>query len=110
MVDALSLDEIGVMETTDKTFLSNDYLRHYERMLSSFRDEDINIIEIGVAEGASLRTWRRYFSKARIIGIDIHPAARRHAREAENVFVEIGCRMIRNCSTASRISIRQASL
>lgn len=86
----VSLDLIGISEGTDKHSLQHDYLRHYERMFEPFRDAEIDIIEIGVAQGASLRTWRRFFSRARIVGIDIHPDCRRHADESRGVIVEIG--------------------
>jgi hypothetical protein len=53
------LDVIGVMEGTDKSSvvgLACDYLRHYDELFQKWRRDDINIIEIGVLGGASLRT------------------------------------------------------
>ncbi len=85
-----SLDLIGISEGTDKHSLLHDYLRHYERMFDRFRAAEIDLIEIGVANGASLRTWRRFFSKARIIGIDVVQACQVFADEANHVIVEIG--------------------
>ena len=35
------------------------------------RDSKINILEIGIENGDSLRIWREYFSKANICGVDI---------------------------------------
>ena len=86
--DAPSLDLIGIAEGTNKHSLNLDYLRHYERMFSRFRHEPIDFMEIGVFNGASLRTWRRFFPRARIIGVDIDPRCARHADD--NVVVEIG--------------------
>lgn len=37
------------------------------------------MLEIGLAAGASLRTWRRYFTRAVLVGIDIDPSCLRFA-------------------------------
>ena len=84
----LSLDLIGIESGTDKASLGGDYLRHYERIFSHLRDEEFNFIEIGVFQGASVRMWERFFSRAKIIGVDIDPGCRRHA--SDRVAIEIG--------------------
>ena len=48
----------------------------------------ILLLEIGVAEGASLRIWETYFQRASIVGIDINEGARKHA--TQRCKVEIG--------------------
>jgi len=87
-MEELSLDLIGIAEGTDKHSLHHGYLRHYERLFRSFRDEPIELLEIGIAAGASLRTWRRFFSRARIIGVDVNPNCVRYS--SDNIVVEIG--------------------
>jgi Methyltransferase domain len=85
------LDLIGVVEGTDKSSavnLSWDYLRHYDELFQKWRHEPINLIEIGVAAGASMRTWLRYFDKATLIGIDTNPVCRNIA--GGRVVIEIG--------------------
>ena len=47
---------IGIREATDKSSLIGDYLRHYEKLFASLRDEEFSFIEIGVFHGASART------------------------------------------------------
>jgi hypothetical protein len=84
----LSFDSLGIIAGTDKSSLGHDYLRHYERIFSQFRDQPINVIEIGVSRGASLRIWPEYFRTATIIGIDIRPEYKQH--EKGRVTVEIG--------------------
>jgi hypothetical protein len=84
----MSLDYIGILEGTDKTSLSADYLRHYERILGKLRIEPIQLLEIGVAEGASLRTWERFLPFATIIGVDNNKGCLRFA--GDRVTVEIG--------------------
>jgi hypothetical protein len=82
---------IGAILGTDKSSIvsqSWDYLRHYDSVFHPFRDDDINVIEVGVAGGHSLRLWQWYFSAARIIGVDIMPTAKRYA--GGRATVEIG--------------------
>ena len=66
-----SLDALGIREGTDKSSLFNDYLRHYDQRFATLRGGRINIIEIGIGSGGSLRMWRSYFPEATIIGVDI---------------------------------------
>ncbi|HUB10663.1 MAG TPA: hypothetical protein VMB34_01795 [Acetobacteraceae bacterium] len=88
-VDAiLSLDKLGMQEATDKCGLDHDYLRHYDRAFAQWRDSPINLIEIGVMNGASARMWKRYFRCAQIIGIDIKPDCKQF--EEDRVRIEIG--------------------
>jgi tetratricopeptide (TPR) repeat protein len=82
------LDLIGIKLGTDKSRLRQDYLRQYERLMTGFRDRPITLLEIGIAHGASLRTWEIYFPRASIVGVDIEPATRRFARK--HVTIEIG--------------------
>ena len=79
-MDGLSLDAIGLAQGTDKASAHHDYLRVYERFFHPLRNRPLNILEIGVLGGASLRTWEAYFPHARIVGADINPIARRQHR------------------------------
>jgi len=72
-----SLNEIGLSTGTDKASTMHDYLGVYERHLSHLRDRDFLLIEIGVHQGASLAMWKEFFSRARIIGVDINRSCRR---------------------------------
>jgi len=60
-------DECG----TDKTI--HRYLAHYEARFATRRDDPVTLLELGVLKGASLRTWRDYFSRGKIYGIDLVP-------------------------------------
>ncbi len=82
------LDVAGFLEGTLKSSAWADILRHYERHFAEFRDQDIEILEIGVDNGSSLAIWKQYFRRARFIGVDINPACRRFA--GERVSIEIG--------------------
>lgn len=87
----VDLDVIGALEGSDKSSsvrVSWDYLRHFETLLAEYRHPPINVLEIGVLQGASLRIWKWFFTQAEITGIDINPDCLRHA--GERVTVEIG--------------------
>ena len=47
------------------------FLKIYNEYFKNFKNEEINILEIGVDKGKSLELWRSYFTKAKICGIDI---------------------------------------
>ena len=51
---------------------AHSYIEHYyENAFKPYRNKDITLLEIGIAQGQSLRMWREYFTNARIIGYDI---------------------------------------
>ena len=64
-----TLKQIGKKYPTSKN--KTGFIPIYEHFLDSLREKEINILEIGVDQGDSLRLWRDYFSKAKICGIDI---------------------------------------
>jgi Flp pilus assembly protein TadD len=85
------LDVIGALTGTDKSSSVSwgwDYLRHYDELFSRWRYSQINVIEIGVANGSSLAAWERYFDRATLVGIDIAPECLRFAHD--RVIVRIG--------------------
>jgi hypothetical protein len=84
----IPLDLIGIRRATDKSSLTGDYLRHYERIFTDFRNEAFTLLEIGVFRGGSVRTWEEFFANARIVGVDIDPSCRSYA--SERVRIEIG--------------------
>jgi hypothetical protein len=82
------LDLIGGVMGTDKSSAGHNYLVHYDRLLKDLRSEAFNFIEIGIFKGASLATWRAYFGRATVVGVDIHESCREYAKDG--VIVEIG--------------------
>lgn len=55
--------------------LAHNYTKVYDEVMSPFRDEPINLLEIGLwcpyFPGASVKAWNLYFSKANYFGVDI---------------------------------------
>src|SRR5437588_12397337 len=84
----MTLNDPGILHGTDKTSLSNDYLRHYEEIFAPFRDRAITLCEIGIAQGASLKVWGEYFPKAQILGIDNNSQCKQY--EGQRIRVAIG--------------------
>lgn len=48
----------------------HSYLHVYEKLLEPYRETALNVLEIGIFKGDSLRMWFEYFTKANIYGID----------------------------------------
>ena len=74
-----SLDRIGLKYGTDKASNHHDFLHFYERFFDPLRNQPVTLLEVGVYQGGSIRTWEEYFASGRIVGIDIDPATRRFA-------------------------------
>ena len=86
------LHEMGKLHGTDKwdrshTFLGESYLDVYERYLEPLRGTQINVLELGVRDGNSLRLWKEYFPKANIFGIDFNPRCKEHDEERIEVLI-----------------------
>lgn len=65
----MTLDEIGLKHATDKSSSGHRYLGFYERLFPA-RTQWIQILEVGIQFGNSLRTLKEYFPNATIVGID----------------------------------------
>jgi hypothetical protein len=75
-----SLGRLGRLYGTDKidrvhTHGGRTNCDIYESYLGRWREKKFTLLEIGVLNGASLRMWRSYFPRARVLGMDIDPAA-----------------------------------
>lgn len=62
------LCQLGRKHKTDKP--GNGYTRVYYELMKKFRNEPVNIFEIGVYFGASIKMWEEFFPKGKICGID----------------------------------------
>lgn len=75
------LEELGVKYNTDKAGMykrrgnfvkGHDYLKYYELFLSTLKDDNFTLVELGCYTGASLKMWKEYFENAHIIGVDLN--------------------------------------
>jgi hypothetical protein len=62
------LHDIGKKYGTDK--VEHDFLNHYEKYTNHFRYNDVNVMEIGVFHGASIKMWHEYFPNGTIYAVD----------------------------------------
>lgn len=85
--EAMTLDELGLHHGTDKASGNHGYLPIYETFFAPMRGREIVLLEIGVKAGASLRVWRDYFPKGRIVGVDIRSPVR--AIEGGRISIEV---------------------
>lgn len=74
---APSLTELGRTFGTDKAGVHH-YTQHYERHLGPLRGESFTLLEIGIGGyakegkgGASLRMWKAFFPRVRVVGLDV---------------------------------------
>lgn len=70
------LDELAIKHNSDKSSRFHNYTPKYDKILSSYRNKFTSILEIGVAQGQSIKMWTDYFTKATIHGADISAASK----------------------------------
>jgi hypothetical protein len=64
------------------------YFDVYDLLLQKYQDKPITFVEVGIWGGGSLFMWRDFFGpKARIIGIDLNPAAIKWEKEGFEIFI-----------------------
>ncbi|GEM_PF-1645756 len=78
--ESLSLLELSrTAQPTLRAVKSDYYFDFYEELFSQLRDAPLNILEVGVFRGGSTLLFAKYFSRARILGVDIQePPAEFH--------------------------------
>ncbi len=71
-----------------KSVKHSTYFEVYDELFSKFRNKKITFVEIGILGGGSLFMWRKFFGpKARIIGIDLNPDAKKWTKYGFVVFI-----------------------
>jgi hypothetical protein len=71
-----------------KSIKHSTYFRSYEHFFEKYRGKEFTFMEIGVLSGGSLFMWRDYFGpKARIIGIDLNPNAKKWEKDGFEIFI-----------------------
>jgi hypothetical protein len=83
-----TLNNLAKAHGTDKSSDIHNYCVKYEKYLPFNRYDKLNILEIGVLDGKSLLTWKDYFYRSNILGVDINPDCKKY--EEDRIFVEIG--------------------
>jgi lipopolysaccharide biosynthesis glycosyltransferase len=70
------LDAFAIKHKADKSSLYHNFAVKYDRLFGGIRESVRSVLEIGVAQGQSLRMWADYFPSALIHGADISEASR----------------------------------
>ena len=107
------MDKIGSDLKTDKCHSGNDYLRKYEFFLERWENESINVLELGVLKGASIKMWGEYFKKATIYGVDIDVNAKKYEGSNRKIIIRDLSRknnLIELCKLSPTIIIDDASI
>jgi hypothetical protein len=81
------LNQLANKHNTDKSNLYHNYADIYELFFYKFKDQNINLLEIGVLLGNSLRMWKEYFPKGNIFGIDINPECKKCEEDRIKIFI-----------------------
>jgi demethylmacrocin O-methyltransferase len=83
------LNRLALVFGTDK-WGCHWYTQHYRRYFEPLKKKRLNVLEIGVGGyenpdkgGGSLRMWKAYFRRSRIVGIDIHDKTRFRERRVD---------------------------
>jgi O-antigen biosynthesis protein len=76
------------------------YLNEYQRLFSPYRDDPIQLLEIGIQNGGSLEIWSKYFPKAnKIVGCDINERCKLLQYNDPRIRVVIGNANSEECQT-----------
>jgi len=70
------LDGMAIIHRSDKSSRFHNYAVKYDKILSPYRELFSSVLEIGVAQGQSIKMWTDYFPKAIIHGADISPLSK----------------------------------
>lgn len=71
-----------------KSVKHSTYFEIYDELFSRYRNKNITFVEIGIFGGGSLFMWREFFGpKARIIGIDLNPNAKKWEEHGFEIYI-----------------------
>ena len=65
----MTLKKLFIKYKSDK--YRHQYYKVYDLFLTQKKNRKLNILEIGVADGSSIKAWSDYFKYSKIIGVDI---------------------------------------
>jgi len=64
------------------------YFAAYDALFQAYQNKEIVFVEVGVLNGGSLFMWREFFGpKARIIGVDLNPAAKKWEQDGFEIHI-----------------------
>lgn len=76
------------MRSPYRSIKHSTYFAVYDDLFAKYRGKAITFVEIGILGGGSLFMWRDFFGpEARIIGIDLHPGAKKWEDHGFEIFI-----------------------
>jgi hypothetical protein len=66
----MTLDFLALKYETDKGPKDHGYMKFYEQYFAPIRLQIRAMLEVGIADGKSLKVWEDYFPRAKIYGVD----------------------------------------
>lgn len=83
-----SLDQIAIETGTDKNSKCHAYSQYYSLFFEPIRFKELNLLEVGVYHGDSLRLWREYFPNAMILGADIVDSSKHDEERIKTIIMD----------------------
>lgn len=87
-----TLVELCQRHPTDKCPFHHNYVVLYDMLFGPLRNRPLRFLEIGVAQGHSVRLWEAYFPAAQIYGLDIEDKSRHDTPRIKTVVADQGKR------------------
>lgn len=84
-----ALDELAIKYKIDKSSNFHDYCKKYQKYIPFSRDQNLKILELGIAEGGSLNLFSEYYYNSIVVGVDIEERCKQYSNN-KNIFTEIG--------------------
>lgn len=86
-VEGIGLSDKGDRHPSHKHF----YIDAYDNLFSAWKDEPIQLMELGIASGASLLLWSQYFTKGIVTGLDVvEPVRKEYLQSLPNTNMIFG--------------------
>ena len=81
-----SLEELFIHYGTDKSNKGHGYTKFYEKHLNTYKNDKINILEIGSFSGSSASSFSKYFPLSKVFCLDINISKFKYRSKQINVF------------------------
>jgi hypothetical protein len=87
--EGANLTQLADFYKTDKGTIKHLYTPVYERWMKDKRLEHVDLLEIGVACGCSLKMWHEYFPIGTITGVDNRPECKSLCKDYKRIEILI---------------------
>ena len=81
------LHELATKFKTDKGIPGNNFMQNYYTYFRNIKNDRLKILEIGVLNGSSLKTWKEFFPNAHIYAIDINQSCKEYEEDRIEIFI-----------------------